>query len=217
MAGEDYAEKMLRRTQIVFLEAAAKRGRGHSDGRGQYALGDGAVAGRWSSSVPQLPHSRRACAHEKSCTPRDAKKRVHHRGIGVRVFVGVEVRRSDPAAISARSGRGIHFRCPLPDHPPHRRQTSSKSELGRSPFRFASDGISSGGATDLPPTSTRWQPTSISGMLARASYGVFESRSVGHDGGAGQNALAKRTQDAFIHAGRKAEVIRVDDQSFHWG
>jgi hypothetical protein len=53
-------------------------------------------------------------------------------------------------------------------------------------------------------------------MLARARHRVFESRSVGHQRGAGQNAFAKRAHDSFIHTGRESEVICVDDQSFHY-
>ncbi len=52
--------------------------------------------------------------------------------------------------------------------------------------------------------------------VAGASYGVIEGRPIGHDGRAGQNSFAERAQDALIHAGRKSEVIRVDDQCFHW-
>src|ERR1700690_1334867 len=54
-------------------------------------------------------------------------------------------------------------------------------------------------------------------MLARASYRVVEGRGVGHDRGACQDAFSESAQNARIYPGRQAEVIRVDDQCFHWG
>ena len=51
-------------------------------------------------------------------------------------------------------------------------------------------------------------------MLAGQAHSIVECRAVRHQRGGGQDAVAMRLHDAFVHVRREAEIVRVHYQLF---
>ncbi len=51
------------------------------------------------------------------------------------------------------------------------------------------------------------------GVVAGDGHGVIEETQVDQHGRRGQHAVAKSAEDAAIHPGGQAEIVRVDDDA----
>ena len=171
---------------------------------------------RQASAFPGFaePLDRAADARDAAIA-RDLADDVHHLGMRVSVLMRINVGRLNSGRAKFFDLR-CDFRCDVGGENLTAADFCSETQerSWQRAISSASEGISAGGVTAVPPRNNVATDTEIR-IRERQRASVLKFGSGGHQSCAGENSVLVSANDSLIYSACQAEIIGVQNQTFH--